>query len=276
VVRRFAGDASVIGYELLNEPWPGADFGPCLTEAGCPDAEQARLVPFYRKATAAVRRITRRQQVFVEPFSTFNFGIGPTSIPGRGSGNGLATHGYASDASRERFLAESIAAAERDRAPLVITEFGASTDAAALRRDVDAFGARGLSWVYWAYNEGLVRDRTVPASLAALVSRPAFEALVEPYPQALTGVPSSSRFDPATKAYALSYGTRGPDGRRYQPWLASVVSIPRLHYPDGYRVEVSGAVVTSRPCAERLTLHNRRFARSVSLRVTPGGPCGRR
>ncbi|HEU0023132.1 MAG TPA: cellulase family glycosylhydrolase [Thermoleophilaceae bacterium] len=273
VVKRFAGDRSVLGYELLNEPWPGADFAPCFSGAGCPDIERSRLVPFYRKATAVVRRITRTQQVFVEPFSTFNFGLGPTTIPGSGSGNGLSTHGYAGGASAERFLAESITAAERDGAPLIVTEFGATTDATALRRNVGGFDQRGLSWIFWAYNENIIRDRTVPASLDALQSRPAFEALVEPYPQALTGVPSSSRFDPATRTYELAYVARSPGGRRYPPWLPSIVWVPRLQYADGYRVEVSGAVVTSRPCAERLKLRTRLFARSVTVRVTPGGPC---
>jgi endoglycosylceramidase len=276
VVKRFAGDPAVLGYELLNEPRPGSDFAPCFTAAGCPDLEQSRLVPFYRKATAAVRGITRTQQVFVEPFSTFNFGLGPTSIPGRGSGNGLSTHAYASVRSTPRFLDESVTAAERDRAPLIVTEFGATTDAATIRRHVDAFDGRGLSWIYWAYNEGLIRNRTVPAGLDALVSRPAFEALVEPYPQALTGTPSASHFDPAAKTYELSYGTRSPSGRRYAPWLPSIVWVPRLQYPDGYRVEVSGAVVTSRPCAERLRLHTWLFARSVSVRITPGVACPRR
>jgi endoglycosylceramidase len=275
LVKRVAHEPLVLGYDVINEPWPGADFGDCLSAAGCPGLEQSRLAPFYRKVTAAVRRITRRQTVFVEPFSTFNFGLNATTIPGRGSGNGLSTHAYANgDAFEERFLDESVAAADRDGAPLLITEFGATTNTTTIRRNVDDFDGRALSWLFWAYNEEIIRDRTGPAGLDRLHDRPTFDALVEPYPQALTGIPSGGRFDPSTRTYDLTYGVRGPGGRRYPPWLPSVIRVPRLHYPDGYDADVSGAVVTSRPCAERLTLRTRLFARSVSVRLTPGDGCG--
>ncbi len=54
-----------------------------------------------------------------------------------------------------------------------------------LRRLLDGFDARGVSWAFWAYNENLITDRTRPASLEALRSPAAFRALVQPYPQAL-------------------------------------------------------------------------------------------
>jgi endoglycosylceramidase len=275
VVQRFARDPSVLGYELINEPWPGADFAPCFTAAGCPDLEQSRLAPFYRRATAAVREITRRQQVFVEPFSTSNFGMNGTTLPGRGSGNALATHSYGlSTAAELRVRDESLAAAERDGAPLLVTEFGATRNATTLRRLLDGFGERAVSWVFWAYNEEIVRDRTRPAGLDALVDPAAFRALVEPYPTALAGVPGPAHFDAAARAYELAYTPRRPGGGRYVPWISSVLWVPRLQYPDGYTVDVAGAAVTSRPCAERLTLRNRPAAGSVRLRIVPGAPPG--
>jgi endoglycosylceramidase len=249
VVKRFARDPSVLGYDLMNEPWPGADFAGCLTAAGCPELEQSRLVPFYRKATAAVRRITRGQQVFVEPFSTFNFGFNATTIPGRGSGNALSTHAYALEpATEKRFLDESVAAAERDRAPLMISEFGATTSTATIRRNVGDFDVRGLSWAFWAYNEEIIRDRTVPASLDALHDRPAFEALVEPYPMALAGTPSASTRPPAhtssrtpragpagaatCRGCPRSYGCRASTTRTATGWRRPARSSPRVAAPS--------------------------------------------
>ena len=274
IVGRFALEPRVLGYELLNEPWPGADWAGCFAATGCPDLEQARLRPFYAKATAAVRRITRRQQVFVEPFSTFNFGGGPTTLPGAGSADALATHSYATSPAGEASVRDhSIAAAERDDAALLVTEFGATGDPVPLRRLLDGFDARGVSWAFWAYNENLIVDRTVPASLAALRSPAAFRALVQPYPVALTGTPGDAHFDPATGAYTLSYSTTGPRGRRY-PWgLESVLSVPKLQYPAGYTATVSGARVTSRPCSDRLTLRTWPWARSVTVALAPGGTC---
>src|SRR5262245_23936677 len=83
VVERFADNERVIGTELMNEPWPGSVWQPCIDMGvGCPDLEATLLVPFYEKASAAARRIAPEQLVFVEPFVLFNFGQGPTSIPG--------------------------------------------------------------------------------------------------------------------------------------------------------------------------------------------------
>ncbi len=69
-----------MGYDLINEPWPGTIYLPCLT--GCPDIEQARLVPFGERMAAAIRAVDPTHFVFVEPFVLFNFGQSRTSLPG--------------------------------------------------------------------------------------------------------------------------------------------------------------------------------------------------
>ncbi|MGP0051053.1 MAG: cellulase family glycosylhydrolase [Solirubrobacteraceae bacterium] len=51
VAQRFAGDVSVLGYEIMNEPFPGTDYRPCATTAGCP--------PFDAQLTAFERRVDR-------------------------------------------------------------------------------------------------------------------------------------------------------------------------------------------------------------------------
>ena len=47
VAKRVRDDPNVLGYEAMNEPWPGDDWAPCLT--GCPDLEQQLLAPFYAR-----------------------------------------------------------------------------------------------------------------------------------------------------------------------------------------------------------------------------------
>lgn len=274
VVGRFANDPYVIGYELMNEPWPGANWISCLS--GCPDLEAKLLRPFYDRATAAVRRITRRQQVLVEPFVLFNFGGAPTSLPGRDSGDSLSTHSYALDPGGEDGVVDfSVAAAQRDGAPLLITEFGATLDVPTLDRLTAGFD-RGLApWVFWAYNEEIITNRSAPASLQTVRDIDTLKALVRPYPTALAGTPESLTFDPGSKAFALRYSTTGPGERRFGPWTPSVVSMPRLTYPDGYTVHAEGAWVVSRPCSERLVLLARPGAREVSVSATPGGGCRR-
>lgn len=282
VAERFADDDHVLGYELMNEPWPGADWGPCVTgpATACAEQEQRLLAPFHRKATAAVQAITTTQPVYVEPFVLFNFGQVGTSLPGAGGGGGdgnvLSVHSYGLDvASEERVVTNAMAAAERDGAPAVVTEFGATNDPAVVERLAAQMDTGVLSWMFWAYDENVITRRDVPASLDVVANLDSFAALTRPYPVAVAGTPTRTHFDPATGTYELSYDTAAPDGarRRLRPNLPTVVSVPELHYPDGYTVEVTGARVTSRPCAERLTLTRQRHAPSVTVRVTPGGTC---
>lgn len=272
VARRFAHERHVLGYEVMNEPWPGADWPACL--AGCPALEQERLAPFYARATAAVRRSTRRQQVYVEPFVLFNFGAAPTSLPGADTGNALSVHSYAvSPGGEQALLDQALAAAERDAAPLIVTEFGATIDPLPLARLTAGFDAALVPWMMWAYNESILRDPHAPAGLDNLRSLDAFAALVRPYPMAVAGTPTHVAFDPGTGVFDLAYSTTGPDGRRARRGPPTVVFVPALHYPDGYAVEVEGAWVVSKPCADRLVLVARGRAETVRVRVHPGTSC---
>ena len=131
-----------------------------------------------------------------------------------------------------------------------------------------------VSWMFWAYNENVVTDRDEPASLETVRDLDVFTALVRPYPLAVTGTPAATTFDPATRTYDLTYATTGPGGRRYRGDLDTLVSVPELQYPDGYTVTVSGARVTSRPCADVLTLRTRSpRPAQVSVHISPGGRC---
>lgn len=275
VAERVADEPYVMGYDLMNEPFPGANWNPCVADAtGCASLEQQWLAPFHAKATAAVAAVAP-QPVFVEPFVLFNFGQVATSLPGAGTGNGLSFHSYAIDvAGEEAVVANAVAAAERDSAPLLATEFGATTDPVMLTRLVGQLDDARVPWMMWDYGT-LVADRSRPAGRDNLTSKAALDALVRPYPTAITGTPTAMAFDPASNTFDLAYDTTGPDGRRYRHDLATVVSIPDARYPDGYAVEVTGASVTSRPCADRLTLRTRPHATTVTLRVVPGSCAGR-
>lgn len=276
VVKRLKRQPYVMGYELMNEPWPGAVWEPCVVDpAGCPTIEQQSLAPFYRKATTAVRALTRTQPVYVEPFVLFNFGNSQTTLPGADTRNVLSFHSYALTPEGEQGVVDNaVAAAERDDAPLVATEFGATIDVPTLERLTGQLDDAIVSWMFWAYPEEIMAVRDDDAGLDKLRSLDAFEALVRPYPLAVTGTPTSNHFDPAARVYDLTYSTRRPDGRRHRGDVDTLVSVPTLQYPDGYTVEVSGARVTSEPCAGTLTLRTRpRRVDAVTVHITPGGDC---
>jgi endoglycosylceramidase len=275
IATRFAGEPMVIGTELMNEPWPGATWQPCaLDPAGCPAIEAERLVPFYRKGAAALRAIAPAQLVFVEPFVLFNFGQAPTTIPGTERGFALSFHSYALDVAGETNVVRfGVEAAERDGAPALMTEFGASSDPALLNRLTAQFEEGLVPWMFWAYDGEIVRDQHIPLTPDAVYSQAALDALVRPYPIATTGVPTRIAFDPATKIFELEYEPTRAGGGSFPRRLDTVVFLPRRHYPDGYTVEAKGARVVSAPCATQLRLRTRRTRRSprpVSVRVTPG------
>ena len=267
VAARFAASPNVVGYEAMNEPWPGTNWSSCLS--GCPDLERQLLVPFHKRMTAAVRAVDRRHPLFVEPFVLFNFGGADTSLPGDDSMNALSTHVYAtSEAANGSVMDRSVAAAVRDHTPILVTEWGATNDTATLTHTEDQFDARLVPWLYWSYNGHVVADSNralVPPNLNVSV----LDALTRPYPTLVNGTPTRVAFDTVTSTLDFTFTTRRPDGRRAPRGLDTVVMVPQRRYPGGYRVTALGADVTSLPCAPVLTLRNHPGVSAVSVRVTP-------
>ena len=267
VAQRFASSSHVLGYEAMNEPWPGTNWSSCLS--GCPDLEQQLLAPFHARMTAAVREVDRRHPLFVEPFVLFNFGGTDTSLPGAGSANALSTHVYALSAEADASAMDrSVAAAERDGAALLVTEWGAVNDPAILVRTADQFDERLVPWVYWSYNGHIVTDSHRPL-VPDNLNRSVLDALTRAYPTVVNGTPTSLHFDDATAVLEFSYSTLRPDGRHAPRGPETVVAVPKRRYPGGYAVTAVGAEVTSRPCAPTLTLRNQPRVTTVEVQVRP-------
>ena len=112
------GNPYVIGYDPMNEPWPGANWQPCIT--GCAAQERGSLLPFYRRFAQAVHSVDPSHLVLPEPFVLFNYGQDPTSLPAIGGArNGMSFHVYATSASGNLAVmqqAVAAAAAQRRRA----------------------------------------------------------------------------------------------------------------------------------------------------------------
>jgi endoglycosylceramidase len=265
---RFAKAPNVLGYEAINEPFPGADYDPCLAADGCAELEAERIGPFAERFEAAVRSASDDQLVWIEPFVLFNFGQGPTSLPGTEGDRLLAGHVYALDAAGEEAVVGYLAEArQRDAKPVLITEFGASLDPAFLERHVEVFDEAMVPWIFWAYNEHIVTEREEDASVEGVVDLDALRALVRPYPSAVAGVPTGWDFDPGTSAFELAFDAGRLDGSAFEPGTETEVQVPSLAYPDGYEVVVEGGTVTSEPCAAVLTIATDEGATSVSVDV---------
>jgi endoglycosylceramidase len=286
------GTRGVMGFDLFNEPFPGADYATCLQPAGCPHFD-AELTRFSQRAVDAIRAADRRTVVFYEPNIFFNQGV-PTHVAPRGRRLGFSFHDYCG----AQFLtggydgcepfdtmvfdnAEAQAGRRHD-APL-LTEFGATTDQPTLRAVVARAMRYRMGWQYWAYcgcddptttgpgaEQALVLDPARPPT-GANVDRATLRALAVPHPTRVAGTPLRYRFDRTTHLFRLRYTTAraGALPGRFQAGSRTTVAVPRLQYPTGYRARALGAEVVSAPGSPVLRLALRPGVREVRVAVRP-------
>ena len=94
VAQRFASSLNVIGYEAMNEPWPGDELVALLERLSRPRAAAARAVLRADDGGGARGRSSPSASSSSRS-CLFNFGGTDTSLPGAGSANALSTHVYA-------------------------------------------------------------------------------------------------------------------------------------------------------------------------------------
>ncbi|HEY9545451.1 MAG TPA: cellulase family glycosylhydrolase, partial [Solimonas sp.] len=162
--------------------------------------------------------------------------------------------------------------AERMNAVELLTEFGATDDVDILRQTTALADQHLIGWQYWHYKnwadpttqsqgsgaQGLFAD---DADLST-VKIDKLRVLERTYPQATAGIPLELSFDPDTGAFHYRYTPRAADG-------PTEIYVPvALHYPNGYRVAISGATVTSAANATLLLLDNAPGASEVTVDLT--------
>ena len=275
---------------------------PPVTPSGnCPPAselERRALTTFHRRVIGAIREVDRRTLTWYAPYLTFDFGLrsshGDTGDPRAGfafnaycgQANPLTAAvlpfaadkpcGYTAELSFDN--AETVSRRTGDA--LLDTELGASDTAKDWAPYLAAADRHMVGWAYWAYCGCDDPTGSIPPALEALVLDPAnpprganlkrakLRLLARPYPAVVSGTPRSFRFRPGSRTFTLRYSTRRA-GRRARFGAGSITEIvlPRMQYPRGYRVRVSGARVASRAGARVLRLEARGGAKEVSVRV---------
>ncbi|MGD0391521.1 MAG: cellulase family glycosylhydrolase [Acidimicrobiales bacterium] len=267
LARTFKSDTSVLGYDIMNEPWPGTDYASCETDAGCTALEQHLLAPFYTKAARAIRAVDPHHLIFVEPFLTFDY-EGTTSIQAFGSpANALSFHPYIAQFPGQTGKAITLSSGNGDA--LLATEFGATTDVSTIDQFLDGFDSQLMPWLFWDYS--MIAHQHGSSGETDEQASTALKALARPYPLAVAGIPIGYSFDSASREFKLSYASHRLNGRPFASGTVTDVITPSITYPDGYSVSADGASVTSNRCAPMLTL--RATAPSVTVVVRPGGGC---
>jgi endoglycosylceramidase len=300
VASRFASAKHTVGFDLLNEPWPGTPWATCVIPTGCPAYDTGVMGPFYRRVLDRIRAVERQKLIWYEPNVLFNFG-GDTNIPPLGdSSTGFSFHVYCTagggpvcDGFNERVFqnAEKHSAATGDA--LMVSEFGATDDLATIRSNIAQADHHMVSWEYWHYCEcqdptttgsgtqAVVVDPALPPT-GSNVKEAKLDVLSQPYPQLVAGTPQGWSFDPSTRVFQLTYSTRGPGGKKFNRRLRkpskralkkrqTEIFLGRARYPTGYRVSARGGAITSKPKTGVLKLIACPGRRRVRVTVGPSG-----
>ncbi len=282
VAQRFARNKSVLGYEIINEPFPGSDYATCAAPAGCL-ASNAQLTGMYRKVDIQIRAADQTHLVFFEPYVTFDFGFqdhvalnDPRAV--------FAWHDYClstSPCSSNPTNFENAAAdVKASGAGTFLDEFGATTQSSELDEIVTLADQNMVPWTEWAYCtcgdptgspvEGIVNDPRKPKTGSNLVTT-TLDALVEPYPHVIAGTPTSWGYDRRTRTFKLTYAARRASGKgKFPAGSLSEIETPSFDYPSGYGARVTGAAIVSKRGASPLVIASCPGAKSVSVTVAPG------
>ncbi len=291
VARAFGEDPNVLGYDIMNEPWPGTAFATCANTAGCPAFDTNELASFYRRVIARIRGEDKGHLVFYEPHVLFNFGA-DTNLPQlQFRGLGFSFHDYclvglvqgaprSCDELDERVFDNADAHAVRANAALLLSEFGATDDVAELTRIADLADRHRVSWQEWHYCGCADPTTSGPGDIQALVKDPALpprnanvfwsklRALARPYPQAIAGTPLRFSFQPGSGRFELTYRTTLPGGSQPVANRLTDIFLPAIQYPRGYAASVQGGSFSRAADGRHLIVRAGPEAARVTVTVT--------
>lgn len=230
VAERFAGTESLVGYDIMNEPWPGSQIPTCTQPAGCP-AFDTLMQQFDEYVFAGIREADPGAIVWWEPNVTANDGVlnhvGAVT-PIADANNGLSFHAYCligggeivpgmtreadpeCAVSYDLTFPNQAAAGARNGSALMLSEFGASDELMDIERQAVHADGVMASWTYWQWGawldptgnpaeEGMFVDDLDRSTL----KRAKADVLSRTYPQAVAGTPSPWASAPG--AFTLSY-----------------------------------------------------------------------
>jgi endoglycosylceramidase len=258
----------------------------------------AMLSAFTARVMGAIRSVDPSTLVWYEPHVLYNNGSDTTLADFGDSNAGMSWHdycitanegggGYTPDCNAADSLvfanAEKRSAATGDA--LLLSEFGATDDPAALQGVLSLADKNMMSWQEWHYcgcddptttgsgdTQAIVLDPAKPPSGSNLKTV-TLDAITRPYPQAVAGTPESWSFDPSSRKFSLEYTTAqaASPTKSFGPGSETEIAVPARQYPKGYSADVRGGAIRSAPGAAVLRVVACTATDRMAVTVVPGG-----
>ncbi|WP_280828654.1 cellulase family glycosylhydrolase [Mycobacterium sp. OTB74] len=274
VASSLSGNSGVLGYEIMNEPYPGSQALATVLGGSFFDAQE--LNPFYDQAASAIRAVDPTSAILYEPNILFEFGV-PSHLGTVDTSNTVFSyHNYLFNS-----LVASNAQAYANAAgiPTFVSELGATNQASVITPAVQASDNNLAGWTDWTYSgvgditttgptesESLVYDPSLPPT-GANVNTTNLNLLAEPYPQLISGTPGTWSFSGGT--FDFTYSTAKVDGSGdFAGGSQTTIAVPAVQFPNGYQVTVTGGHVVSAPNATQLVIASDEGAATVDVVVT--------
>ncbi len=272
VAALFATNTAVLGYEIMNEPYPGT------YDLFSTTFETQALAPFYEKIAAAIRTVDPSHVIVFEPSVTranllhnYDTGISGTTFPKVFRNLVFAPHYYpltsgssisTSDiTSLQTTIPEIAAVSASMKTPYIVDEMGLdhneSNSAAYMTALLGAFDSELGSWMYWEYSAAFLDNSGAGMTLLDPSGTPVFpvmDLLSRPYPVLTAGTPVSISYpitsDPATFSATTFTYTYKEDGIGRG---TTEIFIPELHFPSGFTVTTSDGTAAFDPSTDILS-----------------------
>jgi endoglycosylceramidase len=249
VAKTFATNSHVLGYDIMNEPFPGTNF---LT----PGADTTTIEPFYKAAFRAIRTVDTTHTLFYENALTTNIGITP-AISGLNTTDAniaLSDHVYCPytqigldfldslcKSSEQSSFAEEQTVAKDNGGAWLTTEMGATNDVTDIQAGTSVADTFLVGWAEWAWKAygdptGNTGEQMVVHTTGAITYEPKVtDGLERTYATAIGGTPTAQSFNPSTLAYSLTYTPNSV----LNPYRTDIF-VPKTLYTKGATVTVTG------------------------------------
>ena len=297
IATRFRNNPNILGYDLMNEPWPGLQTPLCLNPLVCPHNDT--LSKFYGDVILKIRQYDANTPFYYEGSLLAGGGMA-LDIDIKDPNTVLSFHNYClltvvgaiAGIPTPKFVGDltcpelekltfdnSITQAQTQGHPAVLTEFGSVPDLDAVERVAKQADDYKVGWMHWTYfNTGTTNFPGTPSLVLAPSKAPTtdnintelLKVLSRPYPQKTAGTPVKWDFDSDSKVFDMSYTTLRADGAgSFAKDGETTIFVPKLHYPNGYKVSVSGGNLISEANAPYAVITANNGASQVAVKIEP-------